>query len=179
VAEIRPGNVGADHTVPTTGQLGDFRAASHDPYADLVTGGFTGTTGEIIQWAAWKWGIDEDVMRAVAVQESDWEQPAVNPDGATFGIFQIKTQLAGGDGWPGTYPLARDSTPFNADYYARALRSCYDGRETWVRHGYGSGDLWGCVGWWFSGSWHDPGAEDYVRRVQRWYAERTWEHPGY
>jgi hypothetical protein len=179
VPEIRPGNAGANRTAPTAEQVGAFRSAFRAPYADLVTGSFTGTTGEIIQWAAWKWGIDEDVMRAVAVQESDWNQDAVNPDGATFGIFQIKTQLADHGGTPGTFPLARDSTPFNADYYARSLRSCYDGRETWVRNGYHSGDMWGCVRWWFSGGWHGPGAEDYVRRVQRWYAERPWERPGY
>jgi autotransporter family porin len=37
---------------------------------DRVTGNFTGTTDEIIQWAAHKWGIDEDVVRSVATAES-------------------------------------------------------------------------------------------------------------
>jgi soluble lytic murein transglycosylase-like protein len=32
---------------------------------------FRGTTDEIIRWAAWKWGIDEDLLRAVAARESD------------------------------------------------------------------------------------------------------------
>jgi soluble lytic murein transglycosylase-like protein len=36
-----------------------------------VTGNFRGTTDEIIRWAAWKWGIDEDLLRAVAARESD------------------------------------------------------------------------------------------------------------
>jgi hypothetical protein len=177
--EIRPANVTANHTVPTSEQLSSFYSASQEPYSRTVTGGFTGTTDEIIQWAAWKWGVDADVMRAVAVQESDWRQWFVDSDGATFGIFQVKTQLASGSGWAGTYPLAKDSTAFNADYYGRAFRSCYDGRETWLGGSYRAGDLWGCVGFWFSGDWHDAGAEDYVSHVKRWLAERTWAQPGY
>ena len=39
---------------------------------DQVTGNFAGTTTEIIQWAACKWGVDEDTIRAAAVQESYW-----------------------------------------------------------------------------------------------------------
>jgi hypothetical protein len=39
-----------------------------------VTGHFTGTTDEIIQWAACKWGISDNVLRAVAVRESSWYQ---------------------------------------------------------------------------------------------------------
>lgn len=178
-AETRSGNATANHTLPTPGQLASFRSASSEPYSNLVTGAFSGTTDEIIQWAAWKWGLDEDVMRAVAVQESEWRQSAVGDGGVSFGLFQVKTQLAGGDGWPGTLPLARDSTAFNADYYGRAMRSCYDGRETWLGSPYRAGDFWGCIGWWFSGDWHDSGAESYVASVKKWLAERTWEQPGF
>jgi hypothetical protein len=177
--ENRPANVTANHTGPAAEQLATFYSASREPYSSIVTGAFTGTTDEIIQWAAWKWGIDEDVMRAVAVQESDWKQPAIGVDRVTFGIFQVKTELASEGGWPGTYPLAQNATAFNADYYGRALRSCYDGREAWLRGSYRSGDLWGCVGWWFSGDWHDAGAEDYVSHVKRWLAARPWANPSY
>ena len=31
--------------------------------AARVTGNFTGTTDMILQWAACKWGIDEDIVR--------------------------------------------------------------------------------------------------------------------
>lgn len=41
-----------------------------------VTGNYTGTTDEIIQWAACKWGMNEDLLRAQAVQESSWYQNA-------------------------------------------------------------------------------------------------------
>jgi hypothetical protein len=145
-----------------------------------VTGNFVGSTDEIIQWAAWKWGVDEDVIRAVAVRESDWNQDMVGDDGVTFGLMQVKTQLAGGNsGWPGTFPLARDSTAFNADYDGRAFRSCYDGRETWLGGGYRSGDGWGCVGYWFSGDWRDSGAEEYISSVKQFLADRDWEKPDF
>ncbi len=43
-----------------------------NPLTAHVTGGFSGTTDEILQWAAHKWGIPEDVIRAAAVTESNW-----------------------------------------------------------------------------------------------------------
>jgi autotransporter family porin len=177
--EIHPANDVANHRFPNVVDLAAFHAVSRQPYSSLVTGGFTGTTDDIIQWAAWKWGIDEDVMRAVAVQESDWRQSMVGDGGVSFGMFQVKSQLAGSDGWEGTFPLSRDDTAFNADYYGRAIRSCYDGRETWLGGGYSAGDFWDCIGWWFSGDWQDSGGRNYVASVKRWLAERTWAQPGY
>ena len=35
---------------------------------NLVDGDFAGTTDQLIQWAACKWGIDEDIVRAPADQ---------------------------------------------------------------------------------------------------------------
>ncbi|MBA2575194.1 MAG: hypothetical protein H0V05_00880 [Euzebyaceae bacterium] len=70
-----------------------------------VTGNFTGTTDEIIQWAACKWGFDEDIVRAVAVGESSWrmsqlgdyrDDPAKcapgygTPCPTSFGMMQVK-----------------------------------------------------------------------------------------
>ena len=39
-----------------------------------VDGGFVGTTDEIFQWAACKWGLRDDVLRAIALRESTWYQ---------------------------------------------------------------------------------------------------------
>jgi hypothetical protein len=39
-----------------------------------VSGNFHGSTDMILRWAACKWGIDEDVVRAEAVEESSWRQ---------------------------------------------------------------------------------------------------------
>jgi hypothetical protein len=46
-----------------------------------VTGHYTGTTDEIFQWAACKWGIADNVLRAIAVRESTWYQYEVYPPG--------------------------------------------------------------------------------------------------
>ena len=62
-AEIRPQNATFN---ATTGAR---------PHAEKprVTGNFTGTTDEILQWAACKWGIDEDLVRAQIARESWWK----------------------------------------------------------------------------------------------------------
>ena len=78
-------------------------------YFNRVDGNFTGTTDEILQWGACKWGFDEDLVRAFAANESWWRQSAagdlvsntsVCPSGATYsngdcalsyGIMQIKS----------------------------------------------------------------------------------------
>lgn len=46
-----------------------------------VTGHYTGTTDEIFQWAACKWGISDNLLRAIAVMESTWYQGLVFPSG--------------------------------------------------------------------------------------------------
>ena len=72
--EPRPDNDQANHTIvsaPYGWSIENYWTRWRDKRA-RVTGNFTGTTAEIIQWAACKWGIDEDTMRAAAVQESYW-----------------------------------------------------------------------------------------------------------
>jgi hypothetical protein len=46
-----------------------------------VDGQFTGTTDEIFQWAACKWGLPDDVLRAISVRESTWYEYEVYPSG--------------------------------------------------------------------------------------------------
>jgi hypothetical protein len=46
-----------------------------------VDGHFTGTTDEILQWAACKWGLPDNLVRAIAVRESTWYQFEVYPSG--------------------------------------------------------------------------------------------------
>ena len=61
--------------------------------------------------------------------------------------------------------LFRHDAALNADYWGSIIRSYFDGRQTWLStvagNGapYAAGDLWGSIGAWFSGRWHDPGAE--------------------
>ena len=197
--EPRPRNWTANHTVPpvvsipgfTPNQGGvDLRSRA---YADRVTGNFTGTTDEIIQWAACKWGLDLDIVRAVAVQESSWDQAVggdVTNDQArcqvgytapcpeSFGLLQVKARFH-----PGTFPWSRDSTAFNLDYALMNRRICYEGWVTYLyrdpRGGYGPGNEWGCVGSHWSGHWMDEGALRYIDRVRAKLDARSWLQPGF
>src|SRR5262249_31841624 len=46
-----------------------------------VNGQFQGTTDEIFQWAACKWGLPDNLLRAIAVRESGWNQYQTQPSG--------------------------------------------------------------------------------------------------
>ena len=39
---------------------------------------------------------------------------------------------------------------------------------------YVPGDAWGCVGRWFSGRWHDAGAQQYIAKVKQYRQEKIW-----
>jgi len=179
--EPRPGNAAANRTVPTADQLASYRRSyvsdggspRFEQLKARVTGSFRGTTDEVIQWAAWKWGLPEDVIRAEAVDESRWDMGTVGDRGQSFGLMQIK-----GVAQPGTYPLSRTSTAFNLDHYGFVIRSYFEGVHPWLRDAR-SGDFWGAIGAWWSGSYRDPGAEAYIERVQGFLADRDWERPGF
>jgi hypothetical protein len=171
--EPRRENARENQRRPNDEQLRDFRRRSEMVNRRYVTGGHRGTTDEILQWAARKWGFDPDLFRAVAAVESYWKMSAVGDGGLSFGIFQMKR----------TYhccpPLSSKYTAFNADYYGAILRAYYDGRQRWlndVERGerYRAGDVWGSVGSWYAGRWRTPAALDYIRRVQRTLKDEPW-----
>ncbi len=140
-----------------------------------ITGGFRGTTDEIIQWAAQKWGIEADIIRAVAVKESYWNQDAAadwdrSGSPRAFGLTQIRRDVN-----PGTYPLSAESTAFNLDFYGATLRYYYDGCADWLGSNYWSGDIWGAIGAWYTGRWYDDGAQWYISEIKRALSDRTWE----
>ncbi len=171
--EPRPNNRAANQLQPTAAELAYFRAHDPIPYASAVTGHFTGTTDEIIQWAADKWGFSPNLLRAVATVESWWNMSTVGNAGSAFGLFQIRIP------YHCCYPLIADSTAFNADYYGAYLRGLYNGRDGWlntVPHArtYAAGDLWGSVGEWASGRWHLGTSDAYVAMVRQRLAQRTW-----
>jgi hypothetical protein len=177
--EPRHDNATANRRVPSSAALAYFRSHSEMPYKDQVTGAFTGTTDEIIQWAAYKHRLDPNLLRAVAAVESWWHMWTNGDNGDSFGLFQIRRPYHCCDF------LAAGDSAFNADYYGAIIRAYYDGRETWLStvsgNGapYRAGDLWGSVGAWFSGRWHDPGAERYVAKVKKYLRERVWRQPGF
>jgi autotransporter family porin len=190
--EPRPLNYEANHTRGKKGVVANGANAKFNrKFGGRVDGNFIGTTDEIIQWAACKWGFDEDITRARAVQESYWQQSTVGdqsrrartctligksaPCWQSYGILQVK-----GTVHVGTYPLAEQSTAFNLDYALAWLRACYEGAfGHWLANGYAKGDEWGCVGAWYSGEWYDEAATDYIREVKAYLVARVWKEPDF
>jgi hypothetical protein len=84
--EPRPDNTKRNHVMPDPAAVHAAFAArpraaggDHDPRWDRwllarVDGQFTGRTDEIFQWAACKWGLPDDLLRAIAEKESTWYQ---------------------------------------------------------------------------------------------------------
>lgn len=242
--EPRPENYAQNHTKPDPAAVarslvarprtaaGTYKAKWDSWLLPRVSGQFSGTTDEILQWAACKWGLPDNLLRAVAVRESTWFQGLHYADGScywnrgcgdsfrapdrasqiycdnlarfghdyqaetrstdgatpyvpqagmcprTFSILGVMSwwDPAWGFNWPanqnGTFPFARDSTAFAADYYGAAIRGCLNGWQGTAH--FTSVDLWGCVGLWYSGKWHDPKADAYARRVRNELAKHTW-----
>jgi autotransporter family porin len=177
-----------------------FFAAGDSPQvsklAPLISGDFTGTTREILRWAACKWGISQNVVFAQAAVESWWRQGqlgdwgtdprrcppghGIGADGRpgqcpqSYGILQNKYSFERA-AWPGTAA----STAMNADAAYAIWRSCYDGYEVWLNdeprgQRYHAGNLWGCVGRWFAGTWFTPAADGYIRQVKTFFRARIW-----
>jgi hypothetical protein len=99
----------------------------------------------------------------------------------TYGILQ-NTYEPGG--WPAGWPAIARSTAMNADAAYAIWRSCFDGYENWLntmpRDGqYHKGDLWGCVGRWFSGQWLNPPALGYIAQVKEYLREKIWLTPDF
>ena len=195
--EPRPDNYTANHTTGITGvQINGASNTFNSKYAGRINGSFTGTTDEILQWGACKWGLDENIQRARAVQESYWHQSRLGdlnlsssacaligqtaPCWTSYGILQVK-----GTVHTGTYPASQNSTPFNVDYALAWQRACFEGDFTWMNgqpgntQTYNAGDIWGCVGAWFSGSWYDSGAQAYISSVKQYLANKQWLQPGF
>ncbi len=194
--EPRPANKTANHTVPhqpvSIGRFSQYTEKWNSRYRPRVTGNFKGTTDEIIQWAACKWGWPDDLIRAQAVRESNWEmknqgdyEPRSrghctyddrrSPCPTSFGILQIKWYFHPVVSNPrvgSSYPAARNSTAFNIDLQVAEMRGCYDGLSTYL--GNTRGDLWGCIGYWYTGAWHTSAGTDYAKDVRHKLDAKAW-----
>jgi autotransporter family porin len=85
-------------------------------------------------------------------------------------------------GW--AFPDAKSSSAYNMDVGLAFRRNCFEGNDTWlntVERGkdYAAGDLWGCVGTWFSGRWYTQASNGYVGAVQDYLGRRIWETPDF
>lgn len=202
-ALVRPVGEVRSVNVPYNNKRGYSFSPDYPQAADelaRVDGNFIGTTDEIIQWAACKWGIDEDIARAQIAKESWWDQrnmgdwwthppedcPPGHPPGAdgrpgecpqSFGMGQVR-----GSSTHPAFPGVEQSSAMNLDYTYAIWRACYEGKETWLNHvergeQYGAGDEWGCIGRWFAGRWRTPPALGYIAEVQDYLSQRIWETP--
>ena len=182
-AEIRPENATENNR---RGSRANANTRSDWSQFSRVDGDFVGTTDEIIQWAACKWGIDEDIVRAQVVKESGWYQNGPPGDnGESWGLGQVRDTAH-----PSAFQFAvnaRTSSAYNLDYTYASWRACYEGVYTWLntveRNGtYDRGDVWGCVGLWFSGRWY-VGNDAYLNQSGagvRWhYDNKTWQTPSF
>jgi hypothetical protein len=162
-------------------------------YLAEVQGAYIGTTDEIIQWTACRWGWGANLLRAVAVQETDWRQGFVgNGCGevgeASYGIIQVKNAYCNGALAWGGYPDTQRSTALALDFYGAYMHACYtnafyDG-GSWLYHGRTVSQIaaargwpyvrWGCIGSWYSGGWYDPGASAYIKSVKAHLAAKNW-----
>lgn len=194
--EPRPDNTTANHTVPPAGYLTatnpDWDATWNANYRTRITGNFTGTTDEIIQWAACKWRWPDELVRGEAVDETNWHQNGTGDTSSTaancfpgysapcptsFGLLQIKWYFNPSHTIAGNaMPWARDSTAFAIDYTLAELRGCYDGLSTYL--GNTTGNVAGCVGAWWSGSW-DPTGGAYWSRVNAFTQAKDWLKPAF
>jgi hypothetical protein len=198
VDEVRPTNTGFNQT---SGHPTPADADPTIPRFGRVTGDFTGTTDEIIQWVACKWGIDEDVVRAQAAKETYWFQHNLG-DFGTDPTRCVPGHPIGADGRPGEcpesvgimqtrYPYLKNtiadaitSTAYNLDLAYSIWRTCFEGEEQWLNNveqgrPYEAGDLWGCVGRWFAGRWHIPRGEAYAADVQNYLKQKIWTTSGF
>ena len=204
--------------VPTAAQLRAFHAskvkggdslAQFNPYLKYVDGldGLRSpSTDDLIQWAAHKWGIPENWLRAEFSLESSWNQfmlgdeasvsqswyrrypvQARLPGGSSvftsMGITQVKWIPDGSIG-AGTEPLRWESTAFNLDYQASILRFYYDNpagtRSSWGDRSYAPCQAWRSVGGWYQPyPWGNSGQASYVANVQHRLSEKIWTEPSF
>lgn len=204
----------ANHYIPSAAELNAYLTSERDqynqlitdanPYAAYVTGHFAGSTDEIIQWAAAKWGIPPDWERAQAVNESYWRQtgagdltqvasaaayPAWTRVDATHvyqsvGILQLKWNHPDANFSIGIEPLRWKSTAFNCDYNMCMIRFYFDDpqgkRTAWGDATYQRGQNWlSLAGIYEPYPWSNPGQVQYASGVQNILAQRVWEQPGF
>lgn len=213
VPENRASNVAANDYVPSNSELRAFRSAQgpngetsvqQNPLDAFVTGrdGLENpSTDDLIQWAAHKWGIPEDWIRALTVYESWWRQDAHgdlalvpswaydefptqarSTHGRVFeemGITQIKW-LPNQSINPGTGTLRWRSTAFALDYMGATVRFYYDGDCRGCGAGYSAGQPWASIAAWHAPKpWNNPAAGSYIAALKAILATRTWTTPSF
>ena len=204
--ETRLRNMRRNAKAPTVAELDAFRSArdsegrtpaQYNRNFRYVTGTAARyglhSTDDMIEWAAYKWGIPENFVRAQMFVESGWSmgQKGDRRDWATpvadryparavidadsvwesLGIAQIRWRHT--VPWnPGVEPLRWQSSGFAVDYSQALIRYYYDGLCGWCGRGYAAGDADGAYRTYFSGSWTH--GQRYADRVRATAAAKPW-----
>lgn len=207
--EPRPQNNTANSTIAaqpnSLANFPELNATWNSTYLPRISGNFSGTTDEIIQWVAAKWGLSDETIRAECVTESTWVQAnqgdfeprsnnhfvfdiSADPCPTSFGIIQVKwyfhppivseggTVTSSSDP-TSSYPDIRLSTAYCLDIYAAMIRGIYEGMSTYL--GATTGDIWGAIGSWYSGDWHSTAANSYIASVQSEVTNKRWLQTGF
>jgi hypothetical protein len=200
--------------VPTTAQLAAFlhsktslgqTVTQLNPYLRFVDGrdGMRRpSTDDLIQWAAHKWGIPENWLRAQYVEESYWNSFMLGDDtpvtGAYYPSYPSQARAAGrlnvyqsmgiaqvrwnpdGSVDPGNEPLRWESTAFNIDFQAAMVRFYYDNprgsRTAWGDSSYKPCEQWASIGGWNSPyPWNNAEQQHYIDEVRQWLHDRQWK----
>jgi hypothetical protein len=199
--------------VPTDAQIRSYRDSRtslgerllhFNPYVRYVDGrdGMRRpSTDDLIQWAAHKWGIPENWLRAEYVVESYWNQFQLGDDTRvsprwydlypdqsriphtsnvyqSLGIAQVRWTPNGSLG-PGTEPLRWESTAFNLDEQAARLRFYYDNpsgaRSSWGDQTYAPCEKWRSIGGWYRPyPWGNAAQASYIGAVRTALNGRDW-----
>jgi hypothetical protein len=182
------------------------QANPYNAYVDGRDGIKNPSTDDLIQWAAHKWGIPEDWLRAQYALESGWNAFTLGDDTAvsstwyaeypsqarvpnssnvyqSMGLSQIKWAPDGSLG-AGTEPLRWESTAFNVDFQAATLRFFYDNpsgaRSLWGDSSYVPCQQWNSIGGWYSPyPWNNAGQASYIAKVQTYLNEQIWTTPNF
>jgi hypothetical protein len=125
--EPRPDNYKRNHTLVDPAAVASSFAAR--PFGSgwknwdtlvrpRVNGQFAGTTDEIFQWAACKWGLPDNVLRALAVRESTWYQYETYSTGRCVVHFSCGDFPSAATSDSATYcnAVARFGYDYQADY---------------------------------------------------------------
>jgi hypothetical protein len=175
---------------------GSDKQGAEKHLAPRINGDFTGSTIDILRWAACKWGINQNIVFAQAAVESWWQQDTLG-DFGTDAASCLPGHKIGQDGKPGQcpqsygilqnrypyenggWPAIATSTAMNADAAYAIWRACYDGDEIWLNSvprgsQYHAGDAWGCVGRWYAGRWRTSAALGYIAKVKQYLSEKIW-----
>jgi hypothetical protein len=161
--EVRPENDIANHQpaggLPTDpgDMFGDGEFLFEREYYPKIDGNCRGTTEQIIEWAATKWGFADrpsvvggpalnrlDAVKAQAVVESDWFQNvqgdflcgAARPNGIGAGWSAIglvnKVCDGANDNWGNSFPRSLSSTALAFDYAFAGIRAHHDCKIHWT-----------------------------------------------